>query len=321
MKVCLISTVGGHLTQLETVAESVRGHDMYLLTVPSPSGLHAFPGVRRYEVRQILRNPVNALLNAVQSLRIYLKERPNVVITTGAGDAAPTVLIAAALGSAVIFVESFARVERPSLFGRLFHRWCDTVLFQWPGLRHAYRRGIHVAPLFRPASGRQEIPATPTILVLTGTHTLGFERLLRAVDELVASRSIPGRVIAQIGHSRYEPRNVEHFRFLPHDELTRTLDGADVVVTHDGSASIGESLSKGRPTIVVPRRPSEGEVSYRSDQGLARHLAKIGLVVLAEDPRELPRALDRLRSLTPGTFDTTARPVGDVIRAFLAGRA
>src|SRR5438132_3310580 len=134
MKVCLVSTVGGHLAQLEAIAPAADGHDCYLVTVPSPHATYALPGIRRYFVRQVLRNPVNFLFNFVQSVWILLKERPQVIITTGAGDALPTVFLGAALGSMVVFIESLARVRAPSLFGRIVHRWCDTILIQWPEL-------------------------------------------------------------------------------------------------------------------------------------------------------------------------------------------
>src|SRR5437867_711663 len=138
MKVCLVSTAGGHLAQLAALAPAAHGHDCYLVTVPSPHVRSILPGMRRYFVRQIARNPANSVANFVQSLRILLKERPDAVITTGAGDALPTVFLAAAIGSTIIFVESLARVDRPSLFGRLIQRWCDAVMVQWPELKNSY---------------------------------------------------------------------------------------------------------------------------------------------------------------------------------------
>jgi len=312
-----VSTVGGHLAQLAVLAEALTDHDTYLVTVPSPQAESALPGIRRYVVRQILRNPAAFLANAVQSLRIFLRERPDVIVTTGAGDALPTTLIAAALGAPVVFVESFARVRRPSLFGRLARRWCDLVLFQWPALEAAYPRGTRVAPLFQ-FGATVRPPATPALLILTGTHTRGFERLLEAVDSLVQQGRLANRVSAQIGHSRYVPRNYPCFRFLPHDDLMREIDRADVVITHDGSASIGESLSRGRPTVVVPREVAHGEVSYGSEQQLARHLAALGYVVLLEEPSDLPTVLENLRierAIPPPLDGPDAR---EVLRGYLA---
>ncbi len=181
MKVCMIATLGGHLAQLELLQPASHGHDAYLVSVSSDHALQAMPGMRRYMVRQILRNPALLLINSIQSLRIILRERPQVVITTGAGDALPTVFLCALLGCVVVLVESFARVSRASLFGRLVRHWCDVVLYQWPELRWDYPTGIQVAPLFQFAEAPHPLQPSPTVLVLTGTHSRGFERLLIAI--------------------------------------------------------------------------------------------------------------------------------------------
>src|SRR3989442_115205 len=94
IKICLISTSGGHLAQLATLADATKGQEAYLVTVPSPHTRSVLPGLPRFYVRQVLRNPMNLLINAFQSLRIILRERPRAVITTGAGDALPTVFFA-----------------------------------------------------------------------------------------------------------------------------------------------------------------------------------------------------------------------------------
>jgi len=286
----MIATLGGHLAQLELLRPASQGHDAYLVSVSSDHALQALPGMRRYVVRQILRNPALLLVNTIQSLRIILRERPQVVITTGAGDALPTVLLCALLGCGVVLVESFARVSRASLFGRLVRHWCDVVLYQWPELRRDYPTGIQVAPLFQFEDTPHRLPRSPTVVVLTGTHSRGFERLLMAIDKLVAAGALPGQVQAQVGRSTYVPRAFPSFRFTSHDLLMRMIESADVVITHDGSASIGEAVSRGKRTIVVPRRPHE-ETSYNSDQQLARRLASLGWVTVVDDLDQLAEAV------------------------------
>lgn len=316
-KVCFVSTTGGHLAQLEMLANSLRDYRSYVVTVRSSQTYGALGGLAHYEIRQVLRNPANFLVNVLQSLRVYLEERPDAVITTGAGDALPTVFLAAILGSQVVFVESLARVNRPSMFGRMVHRWCDLVLVQWPELLRAYPRGILVSPLFGLSAPQETLPPDPAILILTGTHSRGFEYLLKTVDNDIESRRVTGKVTAQIGHSSYIPRNYRSFQFLPHDELLQYLDGCDIVITHDGSASIGEALARGKPTIVVPRSVERGEVSYRSDKELARHLAELRLVVIAEDPAQLDVALSDIRSRGRRESMQASPAAGSVIKSFL----
>jgi UDP-N-acetylglucosamine transferase subunit ALG13 len=49
------------------------------------------------------------------------------------------------------------------------------------------------------------------ILVTVGTHNQPFDRLLKEIDRLVEQEEIKDKVIAQIGYSKYKPRNYQHF--------------------------------------------------------------------------------------------------------------
>ena len=60
-----------------------------------------------------------------------LKEKPDVVITTGALVSYPFCLLEKARGGKVIYIESFARVTEPSLTGKLVHKHADLFLVQW----------------------------------------------------------------------------------------------------------------------------------------------------------------------------------------------
>ena len=291
LKVCLTATSGGHLSQLEAIRQSLGQYSLYLVTIQSPHSQSSFPGVERRYVRRIVRNPVNLLLNFLKSLSIIIRESPNAVVSTGAGETIPTMLLARALGVPVVFVESMARVHHPSLTGRLVRLWTDLIVVQWSSLQSAYPHCACAIPLFRPSLQQKAIPATPRIVVLTGSGTRGFNRLLSAVDSLVERGGLPRNVFAQIGNSSYTPRNFPYVRFAPHSQMLQVIENSDVVVTHDGSGAFGEALSAGRPTLVLPRRRSAGELTYRSTGELAQRLAQLGWITLISDPYRIPAAI------------------------------
>src|SRR3546814_7123917 len=64
----------------------------------------------------------SGIRNMWASLRHTLRERPDVVISTGAGSALFTALFGRMTGAKFVLIESFARVRAPSLFGRMVHR-------------------------------------------------------------------------------------------------------------------------------------------------------------------------------------------------------
>lgn len=77
------------------------------------------------------RNPLKLLLNSFQSLKVFMKEKPDVVISTGADTAIATCVIAKAFGKKLIFVESLARISSPSLSGKIAYPIADLFFVQW----------------------------------------------------------------------------------------------------------------------------------------------------------------------------------------------
>ena len=68
------------------------------------------------------------------------KERPDLIITTGAGIAVPFIYRAKLAGIPSIFIESLTFSEALSLSGRLVYRVADDFLVQWPALSAKYKR-------------------------------------------------------------------------------------------------------------------------------------------------------------------------------------
>lgn len=94
------------------------------------------------------KNPLKLLMNIFQSLLVFLKERPNVVISSGAGVAVPMCYFAKIFGKKLIFIESFSRVENPSLSGILIHPIADLFIVQWRPLLKHYKNVVYGGSIF-----------------------------------------------------------------------------------------------------------------------------------------------------------------------------
>lgn len=82
-------------------------------------------------------------VNLLETWRILRRERPWVIVSTGAGPAVPFALIGKLLGIPSIFVEISAQVTVPSLTGRIMAYLADTVFYQWRALARAFPRGVY----------------------------------------------------------------------------------------------------------------------------------------------------------------------------------
>lgn len=135
MKICLACSGGGHLTQILQLKEIYKNYDYFFITFRRIDTENL---ENAYYVEDPKRNPLKMAENFFQSLIILLKEKPDVVITTGAGVAVLPSYIAKMLGAKIIYIESFSRTENPSLTGRLLYPIADVFLVQWKKLLEKY---------------------------------------------------------------------------------------------------------------------------------------------------------------------------------------
>jgi UDP-N-acetylglucosamine transferase subunit ALG13 len=149
---------------------------------------------------------------------------------------------------------------------------------------------------------------------MTGTHNLGFERLVRKMDEVAMKED----VIIQIGNTHYKPRYAEYFDFLGMDEIHRYIERAEVVVTHGGIGCISDSLKHNKPTIVVPRLRKFKEHTNNHQLDLTKELERKGRIIAVYDIDELDDALEKAKSFEFKQKKKT-EDVINIIREYLGG--
>ncbi|MDP6459571.1 MAG: PssD/Cps14F family polysaccharide biosynthesis glycosyltransferase [Candidatus Hydrothermarchaeota archaeon] len=136
LKLCLACSAGGHLTELMRLEEAFQGYPCFIATFRREDTEKL--NERVYYLIDPKRNPLKLLVNFLQSLRVVLRERPMVVITTGAGIVVPLCIIAKLLGAKIIYIESFARITSKSLSGVLLYPIADLFFVQWRQLLEKY---------------------------------------------------------------------------------------------------------------------------------------------------------------------------------------
>jgi beta-1,4-N-acetylglucosaminyltransferase len=142
MKIALAASAGGHLTQVRKLETLYRNYDYFFVTFYAEPLKDLSKSERFYFVLNPGRNIIKFLLNAVQSLGIFLKEKPDVVISTGAGVAIAMCWWARLFGRKVIFLEDWCVVKRPSLSGRLVYPAASLFIVQWESLLKYYPKAI-----------------------------------------------------------------------------------------------------------------------------------------------------------------------------------
>jgi len=147
--VLLVCSTGGHLAQLVALKETWEPFSRTWVTFDKSDARSLLAGERvLYAHGPTNRSLKNLLRNLVFATRALRRLQPNVVLTTGAGVAVPFAWIARLHGARVVYVESFTRIDEPSLSLRLIAPVADRIYAQWPELGQVFPRARYVGNVF-----------------------------------------------------------------------------------------------------------------------------------------------------------------------------
>ena len=142
MKIALVGSSGGHLMQLHQLRPWWSKHDRLWVTFDTPDAQSLLADERAiWAHHPTTRNVPNLLRNLRLALRLLRRERPDIVVSSGAAVAFPFFLVARALGVRTVYVEVYDRIDLPTLTGRLCYPLTSLFLLQWREQQRFYRRG------------------------------------------------------------------------------------------------------------------------------------------------------------------------------------
>jgi hypothetical protein len=136
-KVLAVASSGGHWVQLRRVVPAFEDSEVVYVTVIE-SYRSQVPENRFYCVNDATRwNKLGLILLALRLAWIIVKERPAVVISTGAAPGYFAILLGRLFGARTIWIDSMANIEDLSMSGSRAGRFADLWLTQWPHLAKA----------------------------------------------------------------------------------------------------------------------------------------------------------------------------------------
>lgn len=139
LRICLVASAGGHLTQLLKLAQSWSGYDLFYVVTSELVQEELQKLGRVYIVQECNRqHPLQVMKVLVKCIMIVLRERPQVVISTGAAAGCIECFLSKLIGAKVIWIDSITNIEKLSLSGRMVRYIADMFFVQWPGLTKKY---------------------------------------------------------------------------------------------------------------------------------------------------------------------------------------
>jgi len=136
-KILAIASNGGHLIELERILPAFNGCQLVIAIAKYPkTKTPDFGSQKVYVISDASIWKKIALLKLmIQVLWILLKERPRVVVSTGAAPGYFALVLGKLLLRArTVWLDSIANVETLSISGQKIGRYADLWLTQWPHL-------------------------------------------------------------------------------------------------------------------------------------------------------------------------------------------
>lgn len=151
-KICLISSSGGHFEQLLMLKELENNYKCFIIT--EKTKYNRKDKNIKYYVMQINRKEplmtIKLFCIFIKSMIIFLKERPDVIISTGVLASIPMLIIGHFFKRKVIFIESFAKIKNPTMTGNFIYKnkIADRFYVQWESMLEYYPNAIYKGGIY-----------------------------------------------------------------------------------------------------------------------------------------------------------------------------
>ena len=142
MKLCLVSSSGGHLFHLDLLKPYWSKYDRFWVASKKEDALSLLKDEQVYwAYYPTPRNIKNLIRNTFLAFKVLWKERPDVIVSAGSGVAVPFFYVGKLFGCTLVFVEVYDRISSPTMSGKLIHPIADLFVIQWEEQRAFYPKG------------------------------------------------------------------------------------------------------------------------------------------------------------------------------------
>lgn len=152
IKICFAASTGGHFEQLMMLKPLMEKYDSFIITEKTAYNVNKEQKIKTYYMPQVNRKEKTFLIKMffdfVKSMYIFLKEKPNCMITTGVLSTIPMALIMKVFKGKLIYIESFAKISSPTLTGKLLYKYADRFYVQWEKMLEFYPNAIYKGGIY-----------------------------------------------------------------------------------------------------------------------------------------------------------------------------
>ena len=149
LKVCLVGSSGGHLTHLYLLKSFWSEHERFWVTFDKEDARSILKDENVYHCHfPTNRNLKNLIKNTFFAWRVLKKEKPDLIISSGAAVAVPFFYIGKLFKAKTVYIEVFDRIDSPTVTGKLVYPVTDKFIVQWEEMKKVYPKAINLGGIF-----------------------------------------------------------------------------------------------------------------------------------------------------------------------------
>lgn len=149
MKICLVCSSGGHFRHLNMLKEFWKKYEHFWVTFDKEDTRYFLKNEKKYFCFYPTNRSVKAFFrNTVLAFRVLHREKPDIIISSGAAVAVPFFYVGKIFGIKTMYIEVFDRIDKPTLTGRLIYPVADKFIVQWEEMKKFYPRAENLGSIF-----------------------------------------------------------------------------------------------------------------------------------------------------------------------------
>lgn len=149
LKVCFVTSSGGHLTHLMQLKEWWKDKDRFWVTFNKEDSRSILENEKKYWCYfPTNRNIKNLIKNTFLAIKILRKEKPDLIISTGAAPAIPFFYLGKLFGAKLIYIEVFDRIDKYTVTGKIVYPITDKFIVEWDEMKKVYPKAINLGSIF-----------------------------------------------------------------------------------------------------------------------------------------------------------------------------
>lgn len=146
-RICLVSSSGGHWEQLQKLQPLLEKYEGFMITEKTKFEANAKYFMKQTDLKDKFMIP-KMVYNSLYAIFIWLKEKPDFVITTGTMIAYPFYIFSIIFKKKFIFIETFGRANMPTIAGKKMEKHTDLFIVQWETQKKYYKKAIYGGCLY-----------------------------------------------------------------------------------------------------------------------------------------------------------------------------